>query len=321
MGRCPAGVDPAVTTGAFDWRDGRVRRNTPEHLPARLECAPDFSGLDLDSYRMTHPVSGREALFLPYRMAKGCVSRCSFCTGRLVDRFETKPLDKIVAELERLAEVYDSRDFIFCDASINADPDLLARLCRRLPEALAGMSWYAYARVGGFSRQLLELAARAGCFSLFWGVEAMHQPTVSLLGKGFKVERVRELLDQCRGLGIKSHVHLMYHTPHESLDDARALRDLAAPLLDSPWVEFALHRFMLEPGSLMARRPEDFGLCDLTAASQAVFERPRMFFGETSGLGPRGVRERESMIETILGPLLAVLREREAAPHAPAPRL
>jgi hypothetical protein len=321
MSQKAGGIVPREVPGACYLSDGKLHQNPPARLPAQDECAPDFGGLDLQSYRMRHPVSGRNALFLPYRITKGCVSRCSFCTGRLVDGFESKPLEKIVTELERLARDYHSRDFMFCDASINADPALLAGLCRRLSKALPGMSWYAYARVQGFSRRLLWDARRAGCFSLFWGVDAMHQPTVRLLGKGFKVSRVPELLAECRELGIESHLHLMYHTPHESPEDARALRSLVEAWQDSPGIEFALHRFLLEPGSLMARHPGDFGLCDLSPAPRDLFERPHLMFGETTGLSPEAIKEREEMIKDILGPLLEQLLKQDAKDRLPAPLL
>ncbi len=314
-------VTPAEVPGACFLSAGHLRESPPARLPAPEEYAPDFDGLDLDDYRMRHPVTGRDALFLPYRITKGCASRCSFCTGRLVDDFERKPLEKILAELDGLARAYRSRDFVFCDASINADPDQLSRLCGRLPDVMPGMSWYAYARVQGFSHRLLALARSSGCFSLFWGVEAMHQPTVRLLGKGFPVERVPGLLAECRDLGIKSHLHLMYHTPHEGPEDARALRSLLESLLDAPDVELALHRFLLEPGSSMARRPGDYGLRDLSSSPKPLFERPRLSFGEADGPGPEGIAQREEMIETLLAPLLERLREREAGDRTIAPRL
>ncbi|MFH1057512.1 MAG: radical SAM protein [Pseudomonadota bacterium] len=324
LGRMLAGpdkLDLARLPGAWFRQGDQERQNPPASLPAAKECIPDFSGLDLSEYRLLHPATGRQTLFLPYRISKGCVSRCSFCTGRLVDEFGCKPPDKVVGELKTLAETYGSRDFVFCDASVNANPALLAQICRRLAAELPGMSWYAYARVSGFSAKLLALARRSGCFSLFWGVEAMHQPTVRLLGKGFRVQRVGQLLAQCQRLGIKSHLHLMYHTPNESLADALALRDLVEPLLDSPWVEFALHRFLLEPGSLMARRPGDYGLCELTLRPQALFERCRLDFAEVGGADPQSISQREALIEANLGPMLARLRQREADDRAIAPRL
>ncbi len=68
--------------GIIYFEDGNLVVNPPSRMPAEQESQPDFEGLDLDRYRYDHSVAGKGALFLPYRLSKGCPSRCSFCTGR-----------------------------------------------------------------------------------------------------------------------------------------------------------------------------------------------------------------------------------------------
>jgi radical SAM superfamily enzyme YgiQ (UPF0313 family) len=253
-------------------------------FPAEEERPPDFGGLSLDSYRYDHYLTGTETLFLPYRFSKGCPSRCSFCTGRLVDRYDCKSVDKIVSELFGLAQKYQSNSFQFADASINGNPRLLSAVCDRLIDSSLKITWYAYARISGFNKELLEKARRAGCFALFWGVESANQPTVDLLGKGFRTEHLHHILDEASALGIKNYVHLMYNTPHESAEDIQCFARLVEEYIDSDLVNFLPQRFMLESHSLMFDYPNRYGLLEIKKVEASRFEREQWIYQETDGI-------------------------------------
>jgi len=273
--------------------DGQDLVQAPQsHLTAEEERVPDFEGLSLRSYRYDHPLTGEKTLFLPYRMSKGCPSRCSFCTGRLVDRYDCKSADKIVSELSELARNYQTATFQFADASINGNPDRLAEVCDRLATNFPEIRWYAYAKVNGFNPALLKKAKKAGCFSLFWGVESAHPPTVRLLGKSFDTTKMYDLIDESISLGIKNYVHLIYNTPHESEGDVESLIRLMERFSDSDMVAFLPQRFLLEPQSLMFEHPERYGLTNLRSVETSVFEREQFVYDELDGLESEKIRER-----------------------------
>ena len=249
--KIPLAAIPGIITLSGDGYIG----NQPAHRPAEEELPPDFAGLNPDMYRYDHPLIGKQSLFLPYRLTKGCVSRCSFCTGRLIDPFSRKSADKIISELQMLSAGNASAAFMFADSAVNNSPELLSRLCKRVAKELPEIAWYAYARIKGFTPGLLREARNAGCFSLFWGVEAAHDPTVRLLGKGFSVRDMFNLIDRSADLGIKNHIHLMYNTPHETEKDIAALISLIERYSTSDYVSFIPHRFLLEPQSLIFTHP------------------------------------------------------------------
>lgn len=278
------------------------------HLPAEEEMPPDFAGLALDQYRYDHPVTGEETLFLPYRISKGCTSRCSFCTGRLVDQYDGKSVDKVVREVKALSEAYGATTFQFADASINSHPKRLAEICDRFVATFPELRWYSYARVNGFDPSLLRKVHQAGCFSLFWGVESAFQPTVRLLGKRFEVEKMYGLLDQSIAVGIKNYVHLMYNTPHETEEDVKAFNALVRRYIDSELVVFLPQRFLLEPHSLMHEHPERYGLTDLDAVGSTIFERDQFVYGEEPDLSHQDIRTRNDRHRGMLTDCLELIR-------------
>ncbi len=301
---------PLQVPGLLRKANGGLVAGERAGFPAREEPPPDFAGLDLEVYRYDHPVTGKQALFLPYRLSKGCPSRCSFCTGRLVDDYDVKPVDKAVRELKFLAQKYETTDFMFADASINGHPGRLEELCSALITEFPDINWYAYARLRGCSPQLLAKMRKAGCFSLFWGVESAHQPTIELLGKRFVVDHLYELIDAAIDVGIKNYVHLMYNAPGETPEAVDAAIRLIERYIDCDLVVFLPQRFLLEPQSLMFEHPEAYGLAAVEQVAASPFDREQYNYGELSGLSPHDVKERNARHQNMLADHLEWVRYR-----------
>jgi len=282
------------------FKKGNAIHQSPKStFPAEEERAPDFEGLALEQYEYDHPVTGARTLFIPYRLSKGCPSRCSFCTGRLVDSYGCKSTSKVVSELAHLSKKYHSSNFQFADASINGNRKQLLQVCDALKDSLPNIRWYAYARVTGFDKKLLLQVKEAGCFSLFWGIESASQTTIDLLGKGFRVEKMYELLDYSISIGITNFIHLMYNTPHESVEDVKALEALINRYISSSQIVFLPQRFILEPQSRLYEQPERFGLSDLKSVTASLFDREEYSYSEVSASDSVGVfaRNREHQQE------------------------
>lgn len=289
---------------------GEIHQAAQSEFPAEAERAPDFEGLELDDYRYDHPLNGEQTFFLPYRLSKGCPSRCSFCTGRLVDRYDYKSVDKVLRELTLLTSRYGTNNFQFADASINGNPRQLSEICRRLRSELPHIRWYSYGKVNGFSGDLLKAVKEAGCFALFWGVESGHQPTVKLLGKHFDVPEMYRLLEDAVAAGIKNYVHLIYNTPHESRETLDCFTQLVDRYIDSDMVVFLPQRFLLEPESLMFERPDRYGLANVRRVQAPIFEREQYIFDEIQGPHHAGITERNAHHRRLLAPHLELIRYR-----------
>lgn len=263
--------------------NGEIFQAAKSETPAELEMPPDFTGLDLDDYKYHHPITGKPTLFLPYRITKGCPSKCSFCTGRLVDKYDIKSAEKVVSEIGHLSRKYNTNTFQFADASVNGTPARLSEICDLLAKTLPDIRWYSYAKINGFSKDLLTKTKNAGCFALFWGVESAHEPTIELLGKRFKPDEMFELLDYSISLGIKNYIHLIYNTPFESLQDVKKFKALVNRYISSDHVVFLPQKFLLEPQSLMFTNPEEYGLKNVSLLKSGIFDREKCAYDECGG--------------------------------------
>jgi anaerobic magnesium-protoporphyrin IX monomethyl ester cyclase len=289
-----------------------VFSNPQSVLNAQDELPPDFEGLNIEKYRYDHPITGPDTLFVPYRTSKGCPTGCSFCTGRLVDHYSTKQVNKIIGDLAFLSNSYNTEAFMFTDASINGDYRLISEICKGFAQSLPSMKWYAYAKVEGCTSKLLEQMCQAGCFSLFWGIESANPSTIHLLGKKFRVEKMSEIIDKSIEFGIRNYIHLMYNTPHETMEDVRLFIRFVERYINSEEVIFITHRFLLEPQSIMYEHPHRYGLSGIKKLETSIFEREQYLFKEAGWISHEQIRKRNEKHLKILEPCLELINLKNA---------
>jgi TRAP transporter TAXI family solute receptor len=181
---------------------------------------PDFSGLNLPFYHSKWPES-KGALLLPYKISKGCRYGCYFCASSGYENFAFKDHDQVLADLHKYSTMYKSNYFWFVDFSIDFSYDYLNGLCDRLIALNSPYKWKAWARIDVVDQKLLTKMNRAGCLSLFYGVESGSDRMLQLMGKRFTSQKAAEVLALTRMCGIHAHIGLMTGYPHENWDDVR----------------------------------------------------------------------------------------------------
>jgi radical SAM superfamily enzyme YgiQ (UPF0313 family) len=132
---------------------------------------------------------------------RGCPLGCNFCTVTLMygRKFRTRPVEHVIEEIRR----YPSKLFFFVDDNIF----LSHQYAYELFEALIPMKikWGSQASLELICKdeELLRLAARSGCISLFVGFESVDQETLNKAHKSFnKVHHFDAHIAKMRKVGI-----------------------------------------------------------------------------------------------------------------------
>ena len=132
---------------------------------------------------------------------RGCPLGCNFCTVTLMygRKFRTRPVEHVIEEIRR----YPSKGFFFVDDNIF----LSHKYAYELFEALIPMKikWGSQASLELICKdeELLRLAARSGCISLFVGFESIDQETLNKAHKSFnKVDKFDANIAKMRKHGI-----------------------------------------------------------------------------------------------------------------------
>ncbi len=123
---------------------------------------PRFELLDIEKYNR-----------LTVQTQRGCPYNCEFCAAsiRLDPRYKTKPVPKIVAELNRIKEMWPKPFIEFADDNTFADK----RHGRDLVRALIplGLRWFTETDISvARDPELLELMRESGCAQILIGLES-----------------------------------------------------------------------------------------------------------------------------------------------------
>ena len=216
-------------------------------LPQPL--TPDWTDIQILDY---HPV-------IPVQTAIGCANRCGYCseTNLFGTGIKSRAVDDVVQYLARCLSELRVHRFRFVDSTFSAPPSRFDRLCRALVETQLPVVWGAYVRWEQLSPERLELAWRAGCRSVFIGVETLDPSLASSLGRSSDAARLRGLVRTARGLGIAVHCSLIFGLPRDSPEGVRRTSE---EILRVEPTTVKANPFKLGPASEYGRHPEAYGI-------------------------------------------------------------
>jgi len=240
--------------------NNRSFQNRIRHFKIRNCPTPSFKFLDLDIYKIL--VKNDKQLILPYQISKGCINKCSFCTHRLLNQFEIKPLSVVLNDLKMLKRKHNTKYFFFCDSNINNSKKFLYRLCDALIKNHLGIVWGAFASVNNLDKRLLEKMKRAGCQVLFFGVESGSDRLLRLMNKRYTSKQASKVLECSHKAGIENIVSFITGFPSENQDDVKRTVDFIKH--NSVYITHPkLIRFMLEYNSEVYMHPKRFKITNL----------------------------------------------------------
>lgn len=182
--------------------------------------------------------------------SRGCPHRCSFCATARVHgtRVRTHGVARVKEEIAR-AEARGARALWFHDDLFTHDKERLTAICEHLAAAKKTLPWCCSARVEHLDRKRLRLMKRAGCFSIFFGVESGSERIRKLSGKAVPLELVREAARRLDEVGIRKNPGYIIGFPTETREEARETLRLMAELGGLPAPSF----LRLYPGTEVER--------------------------------------------------------------------
>lgn len=230
---------------------------------------PDFDGLPLDRYFV--PVR-----ILPYLATRGCYwGRCTFCDhGQgYFDRYRGLAAAQVVEQVKALKAKYGCEHFLFADESY--PPALFKKVIRLFVEQQVGIKWTTLIRFEeALDEQDMQLAAKAGCCTLYYGMESANERVLGLMDKHVKQAVIARNLRDAAKAGIWNHVMAFYGFPGETREEAEETRQfLLEHQQDIHSVE--LFYFVAYRHTPIVRHPEKFGI---TIHRQEEYDLPLDYY-------------------------------------------
>lgn len=218
--------------------------------------------------------------------SRGCPFACSFCTIINVQGRTMRERDPhaIAAAIEASHRATGTSHYFFTDDNIARNPrwrELFTELIRLREEEHIPLRFLMQVDLLAHrTQEFVTMAARAGCFQVFLGMESLNPASLHDGGKRQnRVDDYRTVIDTWRAAGVLTHVGYIIGFPHDSpasvREDLRHLRDTVSPdiasfFMLSPLPGSVDHAQLLRDGVVI---DEDLNRID---TFHPVIDHPRM---------------------------------------------
>ncbi len=149
---------------------------------------------------------------------RGCVFKCVYCTYPFLEgyRLNTRSAKEVVDEFEYLKDTFGIKYFFIVDSVFNHSEKHVKEICREIIDRKLGIKWSAYLRPKYHDEEIFGLMKEAGCKSIELGTDALAEPTLKSMQKGFSIEDVHNFCEQTRKVGIAFCHSLIFGAPGET---------------------------------------------------------------------------------------------------------
>lgn len=191
-------------------KDDKVVSN-PKIEPRKLNdlYPPSLDGYDLKQYFAPEIV-------MPFPASRGCYWRkCSFCDHDFGMYYNIKNIDKLVEEIKLFKSKYGINKFEFIDEAIS--PAYMEAMSKRFIEEKLDVKFFCDARIEeGFTKDVCELAVKAGLKMVLWGFESGSKKIMKLINKGINIDKRLDILRTAREAGIYNFAFIFFGFPAET---------------------------------------------------------------------------------------------------------
>ncbi len=238
----------AAIAGVAVKRNGENIKNPPKYIENMDEIPyPARHLLPLELYdRTIEYLDAKPADVMS--ISRGCVYNCGFCEtrklwGNICRGFSP---GRVIGEIQDLQSKYGTKGIYFINDNFTLRKKETAELCNLMLENKLNLEWVCDTRVDLVNDELLSLMSKAGCKTIWFGVESASQKILQRIGRNTTPQEVETAFKLCRKNGIKTACSFMLGLPDETLKDMEDSLKFAKKL-NPDWCQF--NTFIAYPDS------------------------------------------------------------------------
>jgi radical SAM superfamily enzyme YgiQ (UPF0313 family) len=154
----------------------------------------------------------------------GCPFRCQYCNYPAVEGFRIthRTPGEIVAEIRNLKKQGVTRVF-FCDSVFNVPVKAATALLREIVDSGTEIEWDGFfnPHPNAFTAEFIDAAIASGRKRFHFGVDALADPVLFAIHKGYTVADVQRAVDMCHERGAPVSCSLLFGHPGETVQTVR----------------------------------------------------------------------------------------------------
>jgi radical SAM superfamily enzyme YgiQ (UPF0313 family) len=224
--------------------------------------------------------------------SRGCPAACLFCHGPNFwkRQWRGRPPGEVVRELGDIA-TQGGRVALLYDMNFGHRPAWALEIARQIEQAPWHLTWGCELRVDHLlDRAFLEALYRAGCHSVFVGLESTDPLTLAGIDKGYTCEALETALSNAARVGIGVEATVMIGLPEDTATSIRQTTDAVLDLFHDGRLKL-VHYFLCVPwaGTALGDRPEDYGVEVVCRNPANLITAPSIPLASTRRLAPDAV--------------------------------
>jgi anaerobic magnesium-protoporphyrin IX monomethyl ester cyclase len=181
-------------------------------------------------------------------ISRGCVYHCGFCEtrklwGNMCRGFSPQ---RVIGEIKDLQSKYGTKGLYFINDNFTLRKKETLELCDLIVKEKLDLEWVCDTRVDLVNQELLPAMSRAGCKTIWFGVESGSEKVLKRIGRDTTLRQIENAFKLCRKNGIQTACSFMLGVPDETLKDMEASLKFAKKL-NPDWCIFNV--FIANPDS------------------------------------------------------------------------
>jgi len=235
--------------------------NPQEKLIENLDILPFPARhfFDLTKYFPSAQLRGKKTFHII--TSRGCPFNCGFCSchktfGR---SYRFMSADRVISEIKYLIKNYNIDGLHFYDDTLTVNKTRIIELCNKMIKEKINLPWACFTRVDCVDEEILEKMAEAGCYQIFYGVEAGNQRMLNVMNKGITIEQIKRAFEWTKKYKIEALASFIIGAPTETLDDTKQSLEFAKEIkadfahweIYTPHPGTNLYKIAVENGTLL----------------------------------------------------------------------
>jgi radical SAM superfamily enzyme YgiQ (UPF0313 family) len=209
------------------YRTGNAIAVTPPRqlLPdLNLSPQPAYELVDVRKY-----IEAASDNYLELYAGSGCPFTCTFCSTSIVwkRKYRTMSAERIVGEMQVLSSRYGATAFNLIHDNLTTDKQFVAKIASLIVERGLRVRWGFSSRIDTIDSATIRTVTAAGCDYIFFGIESGSAKIQRTMRKRLKLERIREVIEECIDNGIAPTTSFILGFPDEDSDDIASTVRLA----------------------------------------------------------------------------------------------
>lgn len=172
---------------------------------------------------------------------RGCPYVCSFCSNPAIFGHKIRAMSpkRVIEELKFLKETYGIREISFWDDIFTADRNWAMETCDLMIKEDLDITWSCYSRVNTVDPEILRKMKKAGCWNIFFGLEAGNQQLLNNIRKGATLQQIRNAIKWTSQARIETRGSFILGLPGETPELAKETIEFAKSL-DLDYAQFCI---------------------------------------------------------------------------------